>query len=359
MNEKTIFYGVAGEGLGHASRVLAIVEHMPDVNFHIFTFGDALEFLGKNQQPNVTLHEIAGLRFGRVKDKINNWVTIKNFLAFIPKVKKELDRLEKFGKLMSPNLIIADFEPILSRLAWRLQINSVSIDNQHKFSRCNTSALPFGLRLYTFFSGLFIERFVYKPTHAVIANFCRLYLDLDNKNYNKTTMAPCLIRKHLTEQEVRDDGFLLLYWKKSLGFEIIQMLKELEFPVKVYGKFNIVDYDKFKVVPDGKVEFNQLDYVNFVKDMAHCTGVIGGAGNQLLGECIYYGKPVLTIPEGNQQEQAVNAFYTQKYGTGVFYKKDDINIDVIKDFLVFAKSYKKERVENGVHKTIEIIRNHL
>ncbi len=39
-----IFYGVAGEGLGHASRVLSVIDHLPECEIHVFTFGKAYDF---------------------------------------------------------------------------------------------------------------------------------------------------------------------------------------------------------------------------------------------------------------------------------------------------------------------------
>ena len=38
---KRIFWGVMGEGLGHVTRTLAVIEHLPDCEVHIFTSGKA------------------------------------------------------------------------------------------------------------------------------------------------------------------------------------------------------------------------------------------------------------------------------------------------------------------------------
>ena len=36
---KRIFWGVMGEGLGHVTRTLAVMEHLPECEVHIFTSG--------------------------------------------------------------------------------------------------------------------------------------------------------------------------------------------------------------------------------------------------------------------------------------------------------------------------------
>ena len=43
--KQKIFYGLAGEGLGHASRTLAMLDELNDFEVHLFTFGKAYDFL--------------------------------------------------------------------------------------------------------------------------------------------------------------------------------------------------------------------------------------------------------------------------------------------------------------------------
>ena len=44
--------------------------------------------------------------------------------------------------------------------------------------------------------------------------------------------------------------------------------------------------------------------------------VVTTAGNQLVGEVLYLEKPVLAMPESNNFEQFINAFFLEQSGTG-------------------------------------------
>ena len=44
--------------------------------------------------------------------------------------------------------------------------------------------------------------------------------------------------------------------------------------------------------------------------------VVSTAGNQLVGEALYLGKPVLVMPERVNFEQAINAHYLEQSGAG-------------------------------------------
>jgi UDP:flavonoid glycosyltransferase YjiC (YdhE family) len=43
---------------------------------------------------------------------------------------------------------------------------------------------------------------------------------------------------------------------------------------------------------------------------------VASAGNQLLGEALYLGKPFLALPEVGQHEQAINVAWLERLGAG-------------------------------------------
>ena len=47
----------------------------------------------------------------------------------------------------------------------------------------------------------------------------------------------------------------------------------------------------------GNLRFLAVDERRFMEDLATCTAVVSTAGNQLVGEALYLGKPVLVMPE--------------------------------------------------------------
>jgi UDP:flavonoid glycosyltransferase YjiC (YdhE family) len=57
-----IFYGICGEGMGHAGRSMALIERLVAMGHRvtIFTFADALQLLARSGSH---AHELDGLRF--------------------------------------------------------------------------------------------------------------------------------------------------------------------------------------------------------------------------------------------------------------------------------------------------------
>jgi len=65
--------------------------------------------------------------------------------------------------------------------------------------------------------------------------------------------------------------------------------------------------------------------------------VIAGGGFTLMGEAVYLGKPMLSVPLVGQFEQALNANYLQQLGYGERAKV--ISAQGIRDFLARADGY--------------------
>src|SRR5699024_7821590 len=65
----------------------------------------------------------------------------------------------------------------------------------------------------------------------------------------------------------------------------------------------------------GNVEFKAPSQDGFVRDLAGCGAVMATAGNQLLSESVYLGKPILAMPE-DVVEQRLNARAIEAMGVG-------------------------------------------
>jgi hypothetical protein len=53
-----------------------------------------------------------------------------------------------------------------------------------------------------------------------------------------------------------------------------------------------------------------------MEDLAGCDAVVSTAGNQLVGEALFLGKPMLVMPEAWNFEQSVNAHFLEQSGAG-------------------------------------------
>lgn len=331
-------YALAGEGLGHASRAYAVYERLKDeYEFHFFTFGDAYEFFQIMKVPN--LHLIQGIKWVRTNGIIDNAATFQAYANL-------KDNKEVFEKVYSPGIVcITDFEPTITRFAYK-KTKLISIDNQHKFSRCYNKDLGFGLRAYAAIMGWVTELFIKSPSRVVVSTF---YHSLAKKMNDSTLTVNVFIRNEFDKNKITNDGTILVYDKNNLFCDkVIPLLAKRGKKVIVYNNKgqSIYGYD-----------YKKIDYENFVADLHRCDRVICTAGNQLLGEAIYLGKPLLVIPEPGQYEQYINAFYIKKMNAGMAYKLNEVGDYCIDPFLGFAAD--KIAAENGLDETVKFIRREI
>lgn len=344
---KIIFYGVAGEGLGHAIRSWAIVEELQkDYDVHVFTSGDALEYYKKLNFKN--LHVISGLRFAYVNGRVSIKRTILNVIRFVVHYfENKRVVLEQVASL-KPACIISDFEPTLPRVAHKLSIPFASIDNQHKFSHCSVKDLPFKLKSYFKIASLFVKRFIPKPDCVIISNFHASLLKTRKKYEKNTVLTTVFLRKAFEKESPADENFVLVYTKKSINQPLIHSLKLVQRHIKIYGATEKLDPD---------LEYCSLSNSDFVRDLAKCSVLICPAGNQLIGEANYFGKPVFAIPEPFQDEQAFNAWCIEKMKIGLSCKVSDLSAEKIKDFVENHPCVKQNYNQNGLGIALKAIRH--
>lgn len=348
MDRKRIFYGVSGEGLGHCSRALTLIQSMPEYEFHIFTWGDAYEYLNQISYP-FHLHKIPGLKFGRVKGKINTWLTIINFLWFyFFSIGKAIKEIRQLAKTKPPELVISDFEPILARAAKPLKTRLVSIDTQHKFGFCSWIGLPWELKLYSLAASLFIWFYIPNPHKILVSTF---YYNLVKPITDRVNITNIFVRNELKDRsDLADHGFILMYYKQSVGLEMMKCLKGLDIPVVAYGVPK-----EHQTIP----EFTYKDVSQgFQEDLKKCRYVFCAAGNQLLGEAITLGKPVFTVPEPNQHEQTINGWYVEKGGNGVCCPVKKLTPERVKSFLDEFRPIHCF-MHNGIIEATQIIKDEL
>src|SRR5262249_6000619 len=108
-----------------------------------------------------------------------------------------------------------------------------------------------------------------------------------------------------------EGDYLLVYLNKGQHLflsKVEHTLRLLDLPVVVYGT-------PFR----GEIEnldFRAPSNDGFIRDLANCRAVLSTAGNQLIGEAIYLGKPILAAPE-DAFEQRLNAHMVEHMGVGM------------------------------------------
>ncbi|MBD3672789.1 MAG: hypothetical protein HUJ26_04620 [Planctomycetaceae bacterium] len=343
-----IFYGVAGEGLGHASRVLSLIGHLPDCEIHVFTFGKAYDFFKSLDYPH--LHRIDGLMFAYCNGVVNYRKTLSNAVNYyFSGLTQNLDYIEQQAEELQPALFVTDFEPSVIRAAHLMGQPVLSIDNQHKFVDCRAPSLPASLQLYAMMTSPTVRTMVPSPTHSVVATF---HADRLEAIHSDVTLTGGILRQEVESHPVTNEGFILTYLRHSVAEQILSALAGCGREVRVYGAS-----PEQRLMYRGQFRFFDLS-PDFVHDLASCDRVIAPAGNQLISECRYFQKPILAIPEPGQYEQAINAHFAEEIGLGTSCEVSELTTEILNTF-ISRFSCRSNRIPNGVHDVIRVIRTYL
>lgn len=329
----TIFYSVMGEGRGHAARARAIVERLRGRHrVVLFTSHDALAFLQKqyDADPEVEIREIPGLKFHYTAQGIDNVKTIRLGLAFWASMRRYTRRLDRAIAEERPDLVITDFEPLLPRAAHRAGVPVLSLDHQHFMSTYDLSSLPHELRDWAWRMSWSIWAFGIHQQRTVVSAFYQPPL---RSGYADVTQVGPLLRENVAQRVPTRGEHVLSYLRRATPPAVLDRLAELPLPVKVYG---------LGPQPSrGAITFCEIDEATFVDDLATCDAVIAAAGNQLLGEALHFGKPVLALPERHHYEQRINAEFIQQMGAGEQQIIERLTAEDLSGFLQRRETYRQ------------------
>ena len=321
-----IVISLCGEGRGHAARVCTLVERLGgEHEFLIATTTEALDFLKSRLVlfDNIRLLEVPGIRFHYVGTRLDVPRTIFDGFLFggrelpqlVTRMTRELDRF-------SPDLAITDFEPVLPRAAARLGVPLVSLDHQHFLVAYDLGILPTPLRCSARFMGFACRLFVPRADTTVVSAFFRPPLV---PGWRHSVQVGPLLRRSILAASPYEGRHIVSYLRQRTPTRMIAALADTGVPVHVYG---LGKREKI-----GRVTFHEIDEARFVDDLAGCRGLVAAAGNQLIGEAIHLGKPLLVLPERAHAEQTMNAHFLHAEGCGTFTSLETVEAGTIREFL--------------------------
>lgn len=323
---------MSGEGRGHATRVRAIVDELSDSHqLMLFAPGDAYDLLAPAYKgTKVKVVRIPCLRFFyTTKGKLDYWKTVLGGLKYIfrfPTLKRKLCRVIQKNK---PDLILTDFEPALPRAARKCGVPFLSVNHQHFLIINDLSALPFKLRLHSYLMSLVVRSYYQGEEKKVVSSF---YFPPKKKKYKEAVQVGVILRPSVIAAPRAENDHLVVYLRKFATENIITELKKLETPVRLYGLGKKAD--------DGNITYCEINEETFLRDLGTGKALICTAGNQLVGEALYLGKPVFAMPEPNNQEQYINAWFLKEEGTGDWIDLEEFTAVAAKEFLNKIDHYK-------------------
>jgi uncharacterized protein (TIGR00661 family) len=304
-----ILYGVAGEGMGHATRSHAfLADLVGDHDVLVVASGRAHDYLAQHF-PEV--REILGFSLAYEDNAIRRWETVaQNLRGAVSGWPAQVRSFYQVARDFEPDVVVSDFEAFVLTVARRERVPAISVDNIMMLDRCRHDEGIVGGDTLDFELARQIARTKAPGLHwAIVPTFFRPPL----RRAATTLVAPVLREAVLAA--VAEQGEHLLVYQTAAGSEsLVQALHETGLPCRLYG----VRRDLTEDLRDGELVYRPFSETVFLDDLRTARGVIAGGGFSLLSECVYLHKPALSIPVAGQFEQTLNARYLERLGYGEF-----------------------------------------
>lgn len=322
-----IHYGLAGEGRGHAVRARTLLEELQHRHkIVVHAPGDAHDFLAPLYcgHPRVEVRGVSGLRWSYGRDRrvalVRSALHSADYLMRLPGFVDSLTRTLRDEKA---DLAITDFEPALSRAALRAGVPLVAIDHQAFLTTSDFGALPKGLQRHAAFMGAFVKRWAPQPTSRVVSSFYRPKLKAGiGVDVQQTGV---LLRNAIRLAVPERAGFLVAYLRPGVPDQVLEVLRRAPLEVRLYGRG--------PGPREGSLVRCRIDEARFLADLVACDGLVSTAGNQLIGEALFLGKPVLAAPELGNREQEINAWFLGRTPGGTATTFADLDDEQLERFL--------------------------
>jgi len=322
-----IAYGIHGYGQGHATRAWAV---LPDLlrrhEVRIFAGGNAYEALCGS----FDVHRIPTLGFAYRGARASKWLTFKRNFPFVfdlMSVGAVTRRMLSEFRGFAPDIAVCDCEPWTFRAAGMLGIPRIAFDHFGIMVRCR---LRQSWRRWA--QGL-VDRSVYRflvgpAERALVSSFYPA-----SPRSSAVQMVGPLLRAQVRSVAPSQHSHVLAYLnqgKNQLTPSTCDALANAGLKVLLYGTD--------RRGRQGNVHFCPPSDRAFLEDLASCRAVICTAGNQLVGEAMYYGKPLLVIPESSV-EQHINAAAIAGLSVGECTEPEQLTSHRIRTFLERAPAY--------------------
>jgi uncharacterized protein (TIGR00661 family) len=326
-----ILYGVVGEGMGHATRSKVVCEHLIERGHvvKIVVSGRAHDMLAQAFDDVV---EIRGLTIRYVDNRVDREGTLaQNVLAapwmLAANVGAYFDKVARFRA----DAVVSDFDSFAYVFAKRHRIPIVSIDNQQIISRCKVGKFARqGVKVDYEMTKAFVRAKLPGCDHYIVTTFFEA--PVRNRFRKDTTLVPPIIRAPILDakKRARMANHVLVYQTSTSDTKLLGELArahECEFVVYGLGRSG----------KRGNCTLKEFSEEGFVDDLATARAVVSNGGLSLIGEALFLGKPILSVPVGNQYEQILNARYLEHLGYGL--EAPRIDADLLRLFLAESPKY--------------------
>ncbi len=349
-----IFFSICGEGRGHATRARAVVEQLRSSHeIVLYSSRDAFAFLAPIYAgTEVQLRRISGLRFRYTPDRRLNfhrtgW-SAWHYLGRLPTLVRILESAIERDR---PDLIITDFEPAMPRAAVARGVPFVSLDHQHFLTHYDMGSLPRHLRFHAAYMSWIVRAYYSGQAETIVSSF---FFPPVRPGRAGVTQAGVLLRPEILAASREEKGHLVVYLRKFAGNGVLAALRDCGREVRVYGLGPLP--------AQGNLRFQAVQERRFLEDLASADALVSTAGNQLVGEALYLGKPALVMPEARNFEQYINAHFLKESAAGDSVELERMDAAALARFLSRLDHYRghihADRM-NGLPAALAALRKHL
>jgi len=317
-----VIYGVFGYGRGHATRALATLPVLARRHeLMVLAGGDAFELLRERYR----VHRLPTLGYVYADNGSHSlWGTLSANAGPVTDAVFEgpvARRLRQAVEAFRPHVAVSDADVWTHQLAGRLGLPRIGFDHIGMLAHCRVE-VPRGWR-WALARDVSVYRLMMgKPDRVVVSSF----FPVSARRSNVRCVGP-LLRPAALEARPSDENYVLAYFNRGqhqVSARIEAEFRALHLPVVMYGSD--------RRGRRGNIDFRAPSDAQFIRDLAGCRAVVSTAGNQLVGECVHFRKPLLVIPE-NCLEQQVNAAAVERFGIGRRVDRADFDADCVRQLL--------------------------
>jgi len=316
-----IIYGVAGQGIGHASRSKILIEHLLSQGHQVRVVSHDKGY--ENLSPFFEVLKITGLHITYKENQAKYLETLFSNIKKLPKLQKTFKQVSDLVTNFKPQIVISDFEPITSLVSNLEGVPLISIDNLHQMTHTKIS----------YPREFFQEALTAKTITRLMVHSAKAYLVTSffktTVTHANTYLMPPILRKEVLEIQPTTGDFILVYTTSNFS-KVIDILKKINAHFIIYGVGDRPNEDN--------LVFKSPSQAGFLKDLAECQAVFATAGLSLISEALHLGKPYLAMPVEGQFEQILNAYYLEKLGYGQFLQK--VTKENVETFLLNLGKYR-------------------
>jgi uncharacterized protein (TIGR00661 family) len=289
----------------------------------VFTHDQAYDML----QPvyrgsDVRIHEIPGMRFRyNARHELDYPATLLGVAPYLQRLLGNVAAMARMIEAQHADLVITDFEPLVAWGAKWAGVPFISLDHQHFITACDFSCLPLALRMRVDLMAPFVSVYYSGQAETIVSGFAFPPL----KKRAEAIQVGVLLRREILRANTEDGSHLTAYIRRVTTDAVIRALSNCRSQVRVYGLG--------KRPNCGNLSFKEIDPNGFVEDLATGQALITTAGNQLVGESLYLGKPVLALPEPGNFEQQLNGFLLEQSGAGASLPATPLTAHMVDDFV--------------------------